>query len=720
MFETYSMSKSPPKHPGVGTAKYFNREISWLEFDQRVLDEALNPSVPLLERVKFFSITFSNLDEFFEVRVAGLKQEVENGVSTRTPDGMTPVQVLHAVTERVHRLVQDAYRGWRVLLVPELETCGIRLRRVDELESTDREWLNAYYRDKIHPVVTPLAVDPSHPFPQLANKTLNLMVRLTVNQGGQVQHRRALVQVPRSGTQLLRLPRTQPGHRDFVCLSDVIGAHLSDLFPGTQIEGWWPFRVTRNSELYIDEEETPDLLAAVEKELHNRRKGAAVRLEIDSHCPADLRAELLGHLQLTEEEGYQIDGPLSPGRFMEILEDDFPPELRDSRFVPALAASVRDGRELFARIREGDLLLHHPYESYATVVEFLEQAAADPKVLAIKQTLYRTGGDPRIIGALMDAVRNGKQVTAVVELKARFDEANNIRWAKALEEAGVHVVYGLVGYKIHCKVALVVRAEGDAIRRYVHLGTGNYNPSTARLYTDLSLLTCNPEFGEDATSLFNLLTGICQFQKPKKLIVAHFEMHGRLRELVAREIRHAREGLPARIIAKMNALVDTQLIDDLYQASEAGVRIQLIVRGICCLRPGVPGLSENIEVRSIVDRFLEHARIWYFENGCQPEVFIASADWMPRNLFRRIEVAFPVEDGRLRERIVEEILPLQLADTVKARNLRPDGTSASPSAGHNESGRRCQEEFIQQAVLAASIHSTVGEPAMRTSARRKG
>ena len=699
--------------------RYFNRELSWLEFDQRVLDEALNPTVPLLERVKFFAITFSNLDEFFEVRVAGLKQEAENHVSQRSPDGMTPVECLVALTPRVHRLVADAYKGWRHLLEPSLAAQGIRFLRPAQVDGQAREWLNRHYQELVHPVLTPLAIDPSHPFPHIANKRLNVMVRLSVPHSGETQLRRAIVQVPRTLPDLLRIPEKFLSGHAYVFMSDLIAAHLGDLFPGTRIEGSWLFRATRNSELYIDEEETPDLLAAVEQELHNRRKGAAVRLELAHDCPEDIRAELLEQLQLKLDDCYLIDGPLHAGRLMSMLGGDFPSELCDPRFVPVTAASVREVKDLFARIRQGDILLHHPYESYGTVVEFLEQAAADPKVLAIKQTLYRTGGDPRIIGALMDAVRNGKQVTAVVELKARFDEANNIRWARALEEAGVHVVYGLVGYKIHCKLALVVRAEDEAIRRYLHLGTGNYNPSTAKLYTDLSLLTCRTEFGEDATHLFNLLTGICQFQGTRRLLVAHFQMHGRLLELIERETANAKEGLPAKIIAKMNALVDTQLIDALYRASQAGVEIDLVVRGICCLRPGVPGMSDRIRVRSIIDRFLEHARIWYFENARRPEVYIASADWMPRNLFKRIEVAFPVEDGRLRERIIEEIFSIQLADNSKARLLQADGTSPEMAVNPQKPMRRSQQEFIQIAARSQKADTERQTTVVRTAPRKK-
>jgi polyphosphate kinase len=458
------------------------------------------------------------------------------------------------------------------------------------------------------------------------------------------------------------------------------------------------FRITRNSELYIDEEESVNLLKAVERELHNRRKGDAVRLEIDHDCPETIRNALLKTFHLTEEDLYLVDGPLNPASLMMLSEGDHSPELRDAPFIAPVAKPLRGQKDLFAAIRKRDILLHHPYETFSSVVEFLQQAADDPKVLAIKQTLYRTGGDTRIVGALMDAVNNGKQVTAVVELRARFDEANNIEWARKLEEAGVHVVYGLVGYKIHSKVALVVRAEGGRIIRYVHLATGNYNPSTAKLYTDMGLLTCRPEIGEDATNLFNLLTGVCQFQGMQKLIVSPFDLHTRLLHWIERETENAGKGLPARIIAKMNSLVEPEIIEVLYRASQAGVKIDLVVRGICSLRPGVKGVSENITVRSIVGRYLEHSRIYYFENACQPEVYVGSADLMPRNLFRRIEVVFPVEDGNLRERIIREILAITLADNTKARFLQPDGSYEKPELPASAAVRRSQVEFMDIAL----------------------
>lgn len=676
---------------------FLNRELSWLEFNQRVLDEALDAGNPLLERLKFFTIVSSNLDEFFEVRVAGLKQQIESEIVERSVDGLTATEIFQAVTRRVRKMVSDQYACWRDDLRPALAEHGINIFQVSTLKRADFDWIEEYYHSKIRPVLTPLAIDPAHPFPQLLNKSLNLMVRLEMKKGRQTLKHMAVVQCPAILPRLIPLPRDGQ-NRNYVFLGQLVGHFLADLFPGTKILGFWPFRVTRNSELYIDEEETGNVLKAVETELHNRRKGDAVRLEIDQECPEDLRLALLGTFKLTEEDLYLIDGPLNPTRLMTLYQGDHSPELRDPPFVAPVARALRGHKDVFAAIRERDILLHHPYENFNGVVEFLEQAAEDREVLAIKITLYRTGGDERIVGALMNAVSRGKQVTAVVELRARFDEANNIQWARRLEENGVHVVYGLVGFKIHSKVALVVRHERGQIRRYVHLSTGNYNPTTARLYTDLGLLTCQPDFGEDATNLFNLLTGICQFQGMRKFLVAPFDLHARMLALVEREIAHAKKGLPARIIAKFNSLVEPQLIEALYAASRAGVKIELIIRGVCCLRPGVPGMSENITVRSIIDRFLEHSRIYYFENACQAEVYVGSADWMPRNLFRRIETVFPIEDGNLRERIISEILAVTLADTSKARFLGPDGVYHRVLPVNGDSPRRSQFEFIALAA----------------------
>lgn len=689
------MVAAKPNNGPPSPARFINRELSWLEFNQRVLDEALDPQNPLLERVKFFCIVSSNLDEFFEVRVAGLKQQIESDVVERSLDGLTASEAFRAIQRRVRRMVEEQYACWRDQLMPALAKNGIRVLDVPELSPDDLAWVQNYYRAQVRPVLTPLAIDPAHPFPQLLNKSLNLIVRLEMPKGQEMLKHLAVVQIPRILPRMVQLP-SKDGRLDFVYLGRLIGHLLADLFPGTKILGYWPFRVTRNSELYIDEEETANLLKAVENELHNRRKGDAVRLEVDQECPPFIREALLKTLRLTEDDLYLIDGPLNPTRLMALYHGDHSPELRDPPFVAPIAAQLHDRPDLFAAIRERDILLHHPYENFSSIVAFLEQAATDPDVLAIKQTLYRTGGDPRIVGALESAVRNGKQVTAVVELRARFDEANNIQWARHLEESGVHVVYGLVGYKIHAKSCLVMRREGHQIRRYVHLATGNYNPITARLYTDIGLLTCRAEFGEDTTTFFNLLTGICQFQPMRKLLVAPFELHDRILQLIGREAENARRGLPARIIAKLNSLAERQVIEALYQASQAGVQIELIVRGICCLRPGVKGLSENIRVRSIVDRFLEHSRVYYFENACQPQVFVTSADWLPRNFFRRIELAFPIEDGVLRERLINEILANPLGDNVKARLLQSDGLyqRARPSA--RQPARRSQFEFISK------------------------
>ena len=676
---------------------FLNRELSWLEFNQRVLAEANNPANPLLERVKFFCIVSSNLDEFFEVRVAGLKQQMESDVAQPSMDGRTPAEILRLVTKRVRRMVEDQYRLWRGELRPHLAKAGISFLEYSELGESDRAWLDQYYREQVRPVLTPLAVDPAHPFPHILNKSLNIGVSLDIEQDGETVSRLAVVQVPRVLPRLVRLPR-ENGKMGFVFLATLIGHYLGDLFPGTKIRGQWCFRVTRNSELYVDEIDAGNLLKAVEEELRNRRRGEAVRLEVDEACPQPIWQLLLENFGLTEGDLYIIDGPVNPTRLMAICEGTHSPELRDAPFIAPIATAVRDRTSLFSTIRRRDVLIHSPYESFNTVVDFLEQSARDPNVLAIKQTLYRTGGDARIVGALMQAAENGKQVTAVTELKARFDEANNIEWAKRLEAAGVHVVYGLVGHKVHGKITLVVRKDDDRLRRYIHIATGNYNPTTARLYTDLSLLTSSPEIGEDATNLFNLLTGYGRFQPMTKLLVAPFDLHTRVTALIQREAENAQRKKPARIIVKMNSLSDAKTIESLYRASQAGVKIDLIVRGICCLRPGVPGLSETITVRSIVGRFLEHSRIFYFENAGKPEVFMGSGDWMSRNFFNRVELVVPVEDEALRGRIVNEILGSQLTDNTKAWLLESEGGYAPVPRAEGEAKRDSQSEFMALAL----------------------
>lgn len=690
-----------PFHP----SHFLNRELSWLEFNRRVLDEASDPRNPLLERLKFFCIVSSNLDEFFEIRIAGLKQQMESDAVERSPDGLTATETFRAATRRIRQMVDDQYACWKKELIPALARNGIRLLTMEQVSENMRDWLRDYYYNEVRPVLTPMAIDPAHPFPQLLNKSLNIIVQLELPMGERMVRNLAVVQVPRVLPRVVKLP-DEESRQDYLMLGHLIGYHLADLFPAAKILGYWHFRVTRNSELYIDEEEAANLLKAVETELHNRRRGDAVRLEVDAACPPPICKALLNTLRITKDDLYLIDGPLNPTRLMVICEGDHSPRLRYPPFVAPIASPFENERDIFAPIRKEDILLHHPYENFQSVVDFLEQAASDPDVLAIKQTLYRAGGDPRIIGALMTAVNNGKQVTVVVELRARFDEANNIQWARQLEEAGVQMVYGLVGYKIHAKVTLVIRRENNQLRRYVHLGTGNYNPNTARLYTDIGLFTCDRDFGEDATNLFNLLTGICQYQGMRKLLVAPFDLHTRVLELIHREARNASENLPARIVAKMNSLVDERIIEALYRASQAGVKIDLMVRGICCLRPGLKGMSANITVRSIVDRFLEHSRVFYFENACRPEVFLSSADWMPRNFFRRIEVAFPVEQGALRERLIEEVLRRGLEDNTRARILQPDGSYIQARPQPGEKPRRSQFEFVELAAKPAAKRFT--------------
>ncbi len=687
------------------TSHFLSRELSWLAFNQRVLDEVLNPANPLLERVKFFTITSSNLDEFFEVRVAGLKQQVESDIVERSFDGKTASETLRAIHKQVRRMIEHQYRCWSEELLPALAQNGIHILDYQHLSPADRSWVEQYYLANVRPVLTPLGIDPSHPFPQLLNKSLNIVVQLEIEREGEIERRMAVVQVPRVLPRLVRLPRDDD-KLGFIYLGHLIGHYLADLFPGTKILGFWHFRVTRNSELYIDEEDIGNLLKAVENELHNRRRGAAVRLEVDAGCPAEIYQYLLETLELTEEDLYLIDGPLNPTRLMVIYNGDHSPELRDKPFVAPTAPAFRGVQDIFSVVRQRDVLVHHPYESFGSVVEFLEQAAQDPNVLAIKQTLYRTGGDPRIVGALMDAVKNGKQVTAVTELKARFDEANNILWARRLEEAGVHVVYGIVHHKVHSKIALVVRRDEDGLRRYVHLGTGNYNPSTARLYTDLSFFTSHPDYGEDATNFFNLLTGISHFQGAKKFIISPFTTHEAMMTFIRAETQNATAKKPSRIIAKMNSLVDQEIIEALYGASQAGVKIDLIIRGICCLRPGVEGLSENITVRSIIGRFLEHSRIFYFENAGAPKLWLGSADWMPRNFFRRIEIVFPIEEPVLRDRIINQILATQLADNVKASILGHDGKYTRVPVKKESAQRSSQAEFMALAMGEAKTRRT--------------
>ena len=686
--------------------RFLSRELSWLEFNQRILAEAADDANPLLERVKFFTIVSSNLDEFFEVRVAGLKQQVESNIVERSSDGRTASETFRALRLRVKRMVREQFTLWREELVPALASNSIRFLSPDELSPQHAEWLAEFYQTEIRPVLTPLALDQAHPFPQLLNKSLNLIVKLESEKDGALRQLHAVVPVPRNLARVVRLPieDEDEAERCYLLLGQIIGHYLHDLLPGTRIIGYWHFRVTRNSELYLDETDALNLLQAVEIELHNRRKGAAVRLECDHHTPREVQLFLLEQHHLNESDLYLIDGPLNPVRLMAIYEGDHSPELRDRPFIAPRSPAFPKAANPFQIIRKKDVLLHHPYESYDSVVDFLQSAAVDPNVLAIKQTLYRTGGDERIVGALMAAVENGKQVTAITELKARFDEANNIRWARSLESAGVHVVYGIVNLKVHAKMTLVIRRDEDGIRRYIHLATGNYNPSTSRIYTDLSLFTADPALGEDVGNLFNRLTGPpCRFSGARKLLIAPHTMATELLRLVKAETAHAKAGRPARIVAKMNSLVDSSFIEAFYEASNAGVQIDLIIRGICCLRPGVPGLSENIRVRSIIGRFLEHSRIYLFHNNGKSNLYVASADLMPRNLYNRVEIVFPIENAEHRRYISQELLERQIADNSGAWQLLPNGEYSKITRSRHEEVRDSQAEFLQ---IARAIEKT--------------
>jgi polyphosphate kinase len=670
---------------------YFNRELSWLEFNNRVLHEAIDPRTPLLERLKFIAIFSSNLDEFFMVRVAALKQQVEAGVSKRSPDGLTPPQQLDAIGDRLRPMVTHQHRHFEQALRPQLAANGIYLLDYVDLNQEQRVYLQRYFEEQIFPVLTPLAVDPGHPFPYISNLSLSLAVVVKDAETGEEHFAR--VKVPSVLPRFVVLPpdlrmryKGQPAAWTGVPLEQVIAHNLESLFPGMNIQEYHPFRITRDSDLDLAEDEADDLLLAIEQELRKRRfGGSVVRTEVNVTMPDSIRQMLIEEMGLGQNDIYEIEGLLCLRDLMSFMELPLP-ELKDPPWSPVIPSRIQRLNELdkesfpseveedfFSIIRKQDLLVHHPYQSFsATVQRFITEAAQDPNVLAIKMTLYRTSGDSPIINALIAAAENGKQVAVLVELKARFDEENNIIWARKLEKVGVHVVYGLVGLKTHTKLMLVVRREDNRIRRYVHVGTGNYNPKTARLYTDLGLISCQEDLGADSTDLFNYLTGYSRQHSYRKLLVAPVNLRDRMVALIRREIEHRKNGAHGRIVAKMNALVDPTIITALYEASQAGVETDLIVRGICCLRPGVKGVSENIRVISIVGRFLEHSRIFYFHNNGQEEIFIGSADWMPRNLDRRVEAVTPIEDPNLIKDL-QEVLGTMLADNRQAWDLQPDG-----------------------------------------------
>lgn len=645
---------------------YINRELSWLEFNERVLEEAFDKTNPILERFKFLAITASNMDEFFMVRVAGLMEQVYAGRTKKDFSGLTPKQQLEKISERIHRMVIRQYNCLNRSLIPQLKSDNIVFKQYSSLTQNQREFVKQYFNTTLFPVLTPMAIDSSRPFPLVANKSLNLIVELD----GEDMY--AVVQVPSVVGRLVELPSGEGAAREFIMLEDIIKHFAYRLFEGCSVVSVSAFRITRNSDLEIDEEESHDLLVEIEESIKRRKWGEPVRLEVEKDITDAAFSFLVDKLSLAEEDIYKISGTIDLTVYFAVTGIKGCDDLCDPPMPPIAVKAFKD-RNMFDVIKERDVLVHHPYESFDCVVNFVKLAADDPGVLAIKQTLYRVSGNSPIIGALIRAAENGKQVTVLVELKARFDEENNINWARKLEKAGCHVVYGLVGLKTHCKTCMVVRKEADGIHRYVHLGTGNYNDKTAKLYTDMGMFTAKESYGADVSKLFNVLTGFSKSTNYNKIAVAPTGLKAMFINNINREAENARAGIPAAIFAKMNSLVDDEIIKALYNAAMAGVKIQLVVRGICCLRPDVKDISENITVMSIVGRFLEHSRIYYFENGGEPKIYLASADWMPRNLNRRVEVAFPVEDEAVRKE-VQDIIRLTLSDTVKARLMQGDGT----------------------------------------------
>lgn len=681
---------------------YFNRELSWLAFNRRVLEQAQSKEYPLLERLKYLAFVSSNLDEFFEIRVSGLMQQVKSGVTERGPDGLEAKEQLRRIRAVVKRLVADQYRCWKQQIVPGLERRKVLFSKYADLTRNEKKWVESYFETQVFPVLTPLAIDPAHPFPQLTNKALYLFASIDDPHTRLIERMMAIIPVPRVLPRILKIDVPRRGQPDvYIFLSDIIEQFIKRLFPGYRVRSAVPFRITRNSDLYIDDEEVENLLRQVEEELMKRQKGAAVRLEIGNGADSVLVDELLELLDLKPENVQTIDGPLNLFRLMSAYDLIDRPDLKFEPQVPFVPTELQAPDRIFTSIRQKDFLLNHPYDSFQPFIDFIQQSARDPKVLAIKQTLYRTSGDSPIIEALMEASRRGKQVTVLVEIKARFDEANNIQWARQLEDVGVHVVYGLVGLKTHCKCCMVVRQEDDSLRRYVHLGTGNYNPKTARLYTDLSLFTARSAITREVAGLFNTLTGFSLTPVFKKLLVAPFTLHNSLQRYIRAETRNAGAGKPARIIVQVNSLVDQETIDNLYAASRAGVKVDLIVRGICNLVPNVKGISENIRVRSILGRYLEHSRIYYFENsnGAQPLVFAGSSDWMPRNFYRRIEAVFPIEEPQLRTRIIE-ILETLLKDAKNAHLLRANGSYVRASKGRKKANLIAAQNVFQKASEA--------------------
>ena len=655
--------------------EYFeNRELSWLGFDERILGEARDKGNPLFERLKFLSITASNLDEFFMVRVASLKDMVNAGYTKKDIAGMTPQQQLDAIHDRVHTFMNTQYSTWKRSLLPGLVQCGLHVvENHEELSPEQGRFVDHYFMENVYPVLTPMAVDSSRPFPLIVNKTLNLGALLKKKEEKEEVLEFATVQVPSVLPRIVEIPSAEKGARSVILLEEIIERNMAKLFLSYDVICVHPYRIMRNADLTIDEDDASDLLKEIQKQLRKRRWGEVIRLEVEEKIDKRLLKILRKEFEIKEDGIYRINGPLDLTFLMKMYGIEGFDDYKTPRYIPQPVPELTGKPDIFEEIRKGDILLHHPYQTFDPVVDFVKKASRDPQTLAIKQTLYRVSGNSPIIAALTQAAENGKQVSVLVELKARFDEENNIAWAKMLERAGCHVIYGLVGLKTHSKITLVVRREEDGIRRYVHLGTGNYNDSTAKLYTDMGLLTCSEPIGEDATAVFNMLSGYSEPASWNKLCLAPIWLRDRFLDMIRRETAHAKKGDPAHIIAKMNSLCDEELIEALYEASAAGVKIELIVRGICCLKVGIPGVSENISVRSIVGTFLEHSRIYYFLNGGQEEIYLSSADWMPRNLDRRVEILFPVENERLKKEVFH-VLEIQLQDTMKAQVKQPDGS----------------------------------------------
>jgi len=676
---------------------FLNRELQSLEFNRRVLAQAEDKGVPLLERLKFLCIVSSNLDEFFEIRVSGLKEQIKLGAGSTEADGMKPIDVFRQVAARAQGIVERQYRLLNEEILPSLAKEGIRFLRRSEWTPSQQEWIRDYFFREMMPLLTPIGLDPAHPFPRVFNKSLNFAVELEGRDAFGRDSRMAIVQAPRILPRVIRLPKgAAQGVNDFIFLTSILHAHVGELFSGMNVLGCYQFRVTRNSDLFVEEEEVKDLRKALQGELPQRHFGDAVRLEVADNMSEAMTRFLLTQFGLAGDDLYAVAGPVNLVRLMSIPEQVNRPDLEYAPFTPGLPKSLAKGRDIFATIRRGDQLLHRPFQSFTPVIEFIREAARDPQVVAIKQTVYRTGTDSVIMQTLIDAAQAGKEVTVVVELMARFDEEANINWAARLEEVGAHVVYGVVGHKTHAKMALVVRREEGKLVRYAHLGTGNYHPRTARLYTDFDLLTANDQICGDVNEVFQQLTGLGKATKHKHVWQSPFNLHQKVIEAIDNETRIAKTGKPARIVAKMNALLEPEVIEALYKASQAGVRVDLLIRGVCALRPGVKGLSENIRVRSIIGRFLEHTRIFEFKGGGQTRVYLSSADWMDRNFFRRIELCFPIVDPKLRRRVVAEGLKPYLEDNSQAWDMQPDGSFKRAKKGRGKA--RCAQVVLMRAL----------------------